>query len=44
MWENQTLTFTDVSTGHWAYKYVVLSVVGYLPIPTALPAALNPAA
>ena len=35
MWENVILRFTDVSTGHWAYKYVVLSANGYLPLPTA---------
>jgi hypothetical protein len=29
MWQNMTLTFTDVSRTYWAYKYVALSVNGY---------------
>ncbi|MCL1816598.1 MAG: S-layer homology domain-containing protein [Clostridiales bacterium] len=29
MWRNLNITFSDVSTGAWAYKYIALAVKGY---------------
>jgi hypothetical protein len=29
MWQGKSITFTDVASGYWAYKYIVLAVNGY---------------
>ncbi|MCL1981725.1 MAG: S-layer homology domain-containing protein, partial [Clostridiales bacterium] len=33
MWQSLSITFTDVPSSHWAYKYVVLAVNGYVGVP-----------